>query len=100
MEIDYDPAKDRNNRRKHGLPLSDAARFDWDTALIEVDDRFDYDELRMMGLGLIGADVFHISFVERGDMTRIISLRPAQKHEIKRYVHHLEGRYKNPHAKR
>jgi len=68
--------------------------------VIWVDDRFDYGEMRMAGWGFIGADVFHITFVEHEGITRIISLRPAEKHEIKRYVHYLEGRHKNPHAQR
>jgi len=92
MEIDYDPVKDAINRRKHGISLGEAARFHWDTAFIQTDERFDYDEWRMVGLGLIGANVFHVAFVEREGMTRIISLRPAEKHEMKSYVHYLEGR--------
>jgi len=92
MEYEYDPAKDAINRRKHGISLAAAERLDWDTAFTEMDDRFEYGEWRMTALGLIGADVFHVAFVEREDITRIISLRPAEKHEIKRYVRHLEGR--------
>jgi len=92
MEIEYDPAKDAINRRKHGISLGEAARLNWDTAFVEVDKRFDYDEWRMVGLGLIGSQVFHVAFVERKGVYRIISLRKAERLEIKRYVHYLEGR--------
>jgi len=92
MEYDYDPAKDAVNRRKHGISLGEAERLDWDTAFVEIDERFDYGEWRMVGLGFIGADIFHVAYVENEGVTRVISLRPAEKHEIKRYIRHLEGR--------
>jgi len=92
MEIEYDPAKDAINRRKHGLSLGEAACLDWDTARIEEDTRHDYGEMRMAGLGLIGVDLFHVTFVERNGVTRVISLRAATKQEFKNYVRYLEGR--------
>ena len=42
----WDDAKDRANRAKHGLGLDQAERLDWSEALIAVDDREDYGELR------------------------------------------------------
>jgi len=92
MQIDFDPAKDVVNIAKHGVSLAAAEHLDWDTAFIQVDERFDYDELRLSGLGLIGADLFYVVFVERDDVTRIISLRPAEKREFNSYVRYLEGR--------
>jgi len=92
MQIDFDPAKDAANLAKHGISLAEAERLDWDTAVIWPDNRFDYDEERMAGWGLIETDLFRVAFVERDGMTRIISLRPAEKWEFKRYVHYLEGR--------
>jgi len=92
MQIEYDPAKDAINRRKHGISLAEAERLNWDLAYIWEDARFDYGEVRMTGWGFIGADVFHVTFVEGESITRIISLRPAEKHETKRYIRHLEGR--------
>jgi len=92
MQIEFDPAKDAANIAKHGISLAEAERLDWSTAFIEVDDRFAYDELRMAGLGLIGADLFYVVFVEREDVTRVISLRPAEKREFKSYVRYITGR--------
>jgi len=54
MQMEFDPAKDALNRRKHGISLGEVTRFDWDSALIEVDARFEYGEWRMVGLGYIG----------------------------------------------
>jgi len=92
MQIEYDPDKDAINRSKHGISLAQAVHLDWNTAQIEEDARFVYGEMRMAGLGLIGADVFHVVFVEREEVIRVISLRPATKQEFKRYVlRHFEG---------
>ena len=46
MEIEFDPAKDAINLRKHGLSLADVARMDWDSVVVLPDVRFDYQEAR------------------------------------------------------
>jgi len=43
MLIEFDPAKDAANLRKHGVSLAEAAVFEWDTARILADDRFDME---------------------------------------------------------
>jgi len=50
MRISFDPAKDASNRIKHGVSLSLARELDWVSALVWVDERFEYDELRMIAL--------------------------------------------------
>jgi uncharacterized DUF497 family protein len=50
MRIEFDPAKDESNLEKHGRSLALAARFDWDAALVWVDERYEYGELRMIAL--------------------------------------------------
>jgi len=98
--IEFDPAKDALNRRKHGVSLALAARFEWDTAQIEEDTRFEYGEQRFKATGLIGGGVHILIYCYGDEATRIISLRPAEKQETKRYVHYLEGRSANPYAHR
>jgi uncharacterized protein len=87
VKIEYDPAKDNINRAKHGISLADATRFDWDTALEREDDRFDYGEVRFVAIGLIDARLYVMVFTEGSDeeAVRIISLRPAEKHETRFY---------------
>jgi len=87
LEIAFDQDKDKRNRRKYGLSLGDAERFGWDSARIEEDTRFDNPEQCFEATGLMGDTVCVVIYCHRGDTTRIISLRQAQKHEIKRYVH-------------
>ena len=87
MKIQFDPAKDDVNRAKHGISLQAAASFDWDTALEREDDRFDYGEVRFVAIGLIDARLYVMVFTEgaNDDTVRIISLRPAEKHETRFY---------------
>lgn len=86
MDITFDPNKDQTNRKKHGISLAEAASFDWDTALVWLDDRFKYNEPRECALGVIGERVYYVAFVERDGSRRIISLRKANMREVKHYV--------------
>jgi len=92
MLIEFDPDKDAINRDKHGLSLGDAAMLDWDAAATWQDDRFDYGENRMRGLGYIGERLHHVAFVDREQVRRIISFRKANKREFNDYVRYLEER--------
>lgn len=87
VKVEFDPTKDANNRAKHGISLKEAVRFDWDTALEREDDRFDYGEVRFVAIGRIDTGLYVMVFTEgTGDDTvRIISLRPAEKHEKRFY---------------
>ena len=84
--IEWDEDKNRRNRRDHGIDLSAAERFEWDTATMRVDDREDYGELREIAKGFIG-DVLHVLvYTRRDDIIRAISLRKSTKKERKQYV--------------
>ncbi len=86
MRIEFDRAKDRQNFAKHGVSLVFAIRLEWDDALVWVDERFSYDELRMTGLAPAGNALYCVTFIDHGSVYRIISLRPASKHEHRHYV--------------
>ena len=75
MRVEFDPAKDRANRVTHGVALAFAEKLDWDAALVWVDDRFQYEELRMIALAPEVATLYYVAFVESGNARRIISLR-------------------------
>jgi uncharacterized DUF497 family protein len=86
----FDPAKDAANQAKHGVSL----------ALVEVlfagphvsmkDDRFDYGEVREIAFGLIDGRLFVCVTVDRAAERRVISLRKANRREVKRYGQDLE----------
>jgi len=84
--IQFDPAKDAINRAKHGVSLGEAGSMDWDSAVIWRDDRMDYGEVRMCGLGYLGMRLYFVVFVDRGDTRRIISLRKANPREYRKYA--------------
>ena len=86
MRIEFDPAKDAANQEKHGVSMALAAELDWDTALVWVDDRFEYDEVRMIALAPKTETLYYVAFVDRGEVQRIISLRRANRREVKHYV--------------
>lgn len=75
MRIEFDPVKDADNQAKHGVSLSLAEKLDWDAALVWVDDRYEYGELRMIALAPKTEILYYVAFVERGEARRIISLR-------------------------
>lgn len=89
MRIEFDPAKDAANQAKHGVSLSIAGELDWESALVWVDSRFEYGELRMVALAPRTRIVYYVAFVDRGTVRRIISLRRANRREVDRYVQEL-----------
>ena len=62
MRIEFDPAKDAANKRKHGVSLALAGELDWEAALVWVDDRFEYDELRMIALAPKTEILYYVAF--------------------------------------
>jgi uncharacterized protein len=86
VRIDFDSAKDKLNQANHGLSLALASSLVWDEALVWVDDRFGYEELRMAGLVPEGNRLYYVAFVDRGEVRRVISLRFAERREVKHYV--------------
>jgi uncharacterized DUF497 family protein len=86
MKITFDPAKDAINIAKHGVSMALADQFEWGTAAIWIDDRRNYGEPRMCGIGYIGLRLFFVVFVDRVDFRRIISLRKTNRREIERYA--------------
>ena len=86
MQFDFDPGKDAANLSKHGLSLAAAAELSWDAALVWIDNRTDYGEVRMVPLAPIGDILFVVAFVDREKARRVISLRRANRREVSHYV--------------
>ena len=89
MRIEFDPVKDAANRQKHGVSLAVAGELDWDAALVWVDDRFEYGETRIIALAPRAGILYYAAFVDRGHVRRIISLRQANRREVKHYVQNV-----------
>jgi hypothetical protein len=89
VQIEFDPVKDANNRQKHGVSLAVAGELDWDAALVWADDRFEYGETRIIALAPGTGILYYAVFVDRGHVRRIISLRRANRREVKHYVQNV-----------
>ena len=93
MRFEWDERKNQANIRKHGLDFADAGQVFSMPMLVAADDREDYGEDRWIGVGLLGAFVVVVAYVERDeDVIRIISLRKALSHERAQYERILQDR--------
>lgn len=85
MNTTFDPLKEAANLAKHGISLAEAARLDWDMALVSLDDRQDYGELRQVALAPMDGRLWVVVFTDRPEGRRVISLRKANLREYRRY---------------
>ncbi|MFN5808485.1 MAG: BrnT family toxin [Burkholderiales bacterium] len=90
MRFESDPTKDQLNLDKHGVSLGLASDLDWDAALLWIDDRREYGETRILALAPWTSILYYVAFVDRGNVRRVISLRRANRREVRRYVQVFE----------
>jgi uncharacterized DUF497 family protein len=91
MEITFDPAKSAHNEQQRGLPFSLVEELDWSSAVIEEDARKNYGERRWRVLGLIGERLHAVVFTPRAGKVHVISLRKANKREVRQYEQKTES---------
>ena len=87
--FEWDEAKRRANLAKHGVDFTLVEAFEFETALVEADERRAYGEDRKTALGFIGPRLYVLVFVTRSGLVRVISLRKANRREMERYAHGL-----------
>ena len=85
VEFEWDSAKERANRRKHGLGFRVASRVFLDPYAIEIDDAGTADEERFNVIGLVDGRMLFVTYTLRGEIVRIISARGAEPHEKRKY---------------
>jgi uncharacterized DUF497 family protein len=85
MGVFFDPGKEARNVAKHGISLTRAEEMDMAAAIIREDERFDYGETRYIAFGDIDDALHCLVFTFRGSKVRAISLRKANKKEIRRH---------------
>jgi uncharacterized DUF497 family protein len=85
MDFEWDTAKERANRTKHGVDFRTAARVFLDPYVIEFEDTDSADELRFNAIGVVDGRMLFVSYAMRGAVVRIISARGAEPHEKRRY---------------
>lgn len=82
----WDEAKRRSNIKAHGLDFASCEAVFDSPVVTRDDDRLAYGELRINLLGWLDGIVVHMTYTERGDEPHVISLRRAEKHEVRRYA--------------
>lgn len=86
LNYEYDTNKNIANIDKHGVSLSLAECFEWETAVIREDTRKQYTEQRFEAIGYIENRLHVMVYCQRVDFVRVISLRKANLREEKRYA--------------
>ncbi|MBF2055782.1 MAG: BrnT family toxin [Cyanobacterium sp. T60_A2020_053] len=85
QEFEWDEQKNIKNQEKHGIRFEDAIPVFDNDMLIEIDNRFDYGEIRCKAIGKTIAVYFTVIYTERGEKIRIISARKSHKKEKVKY---------------
>jgi uncharacterized protein len=88
VAIEFDPVKDAENRRKHGLPLAIGEMVLAGAFIEEEDRRRDYGETRFEAIGPVA--LFdgrrHVAvYTWRDGKRRLISVRRANDREVRKY---------------
>lgn len=91
MEISFDPVKNERNVAARGLSFERAVDFEFETAVIWIDARKAYPEVRISALGLLAGRVHSLVFSETPEGIRVISFRKANKREVKRYEQEIKS---------
>ncbi|MHC4816450.1 MAG: BrnT family toxin [Planctomycetota bacterium] len=92
MRVEWNPAKNLANQRKHGVSFEEAAELF--TSRRDYLEIFDAQEERFIAIGLVRRGVVLVVWTERDeDVIRIISARWATTREAQMYREKLEHRH-------
>ncbi len=84
MEFEFDTAKSKANKKKHGIDFVEAQALWEDPDLIEV-PAITTDEPRFLVVGKIAETHWSGVITYRGERIRIISVRRSREEEVKIY---------------
>lgn len=85
MRYEWDEAKRQNTLVKRGLDFAIIVDLDWQSAFTKQDTRRDYSEPRYVTIGTITQRLYVVAWCYRDETIRIISLRKANKREVRFY---------------
>lgn len=93
LTFGWDPGKSTRNEAERSIPFEEARRFEFAGAMIVRDERMDYGEERWVATGFVGERLHILVYTVRpGSDVWVISLRKANRREVRRYVHFIEDR--------
>jgi len=85
-EFEWDDDKAAQNLRDHKITFEEARLAFADVFAVEREDRREpYGEARYNLIGMTEDHLLHVTFTQRGERIRIISARPAEPRERRRY---------------
>lgn len=84
----FDPVKEAENLRKHGVPFADAEGVFYDALALHASDPDAQGEDRSMAIGLGSAgQILVVIYTMRGEeVVRLISVRGAARREARAYA--------------
>jgi len=94
--FEWDPAKERANRVKHGLSFQDASElFSSGVDCLDIyDEEHSFDEDRFIAVGPIRLGLIVVVYTEREEsVIRILSARMATTDERERFEAYRRGRH-------
>ncbi len=84
MEFEFDEAKGRRNKSKHGIEFVEAQALWLDEMLVEIPAPTE-DEPRFVVVGMISGKHWSAVITYRGERVRLISVRRARVEEVEIY---------------
>ena len=92
-KFEWDERKNKTNLLKHGYDFSvGIIALNDPCAITSADSRQDYGELRRITIGLVAEEVFVVVVhTDRNKIARIISVRPANKKERRKYYEYNQN---------
>lgn len=87
MDYEWDENKRIKNATIHSVDFEIIRKFDWASSISIPDERF--REKRYLALGLIFRRLYALAYTVRNNKIRVISLRKANKREVRKYESYL-----------
>lgn len=84
MEFEFDEAKSRSNKDKHGIDFVEAQALWLDETFVEIPARME-DEPRFLVVGRISGRHWSAIITYRGEKIRLISVRRSRVEEVEIY---------------
>jgi uncharacterized DUF497 family protein len=86
MRYTWDADKNRTNLQRHKIAFEDAQRIFEGATVEQVDQRFDYGEVRVYAIGLVAGLEITVIYTDREpDERRLISAWRSEPHERRSY---------------
>jgi hypothetical protein len=93
MEFEWDDNKNFQNIQNHGIDFNDVGEIFSGPMIVNIDERFDYGEDRLIGIGFMKSIIAIVVFIEKdADVIRIISARKANKYEARQFKEEIKNR--------